>query len=81
MQCNDWNEWNGSEYKFTSTRQNWEESRQLCESDNSHLVKIENKEENEFVRKMVWHCHKHNEAWIGLNDRITEATIIHARTI
>ncbi|KAJ8043825.1 hypothetical protein HOLleu_11097 [Holothuria leucospilota] len=67
-ECNEWNEWNGSEYKFTSTRQTWKKSRQLCESDNSHLVTIGNRDENEFVRKIVWHCISYDDfAFIGLN--------------
>ncbi|KAJ8043122.1 C-type lectin domain family 17, member A [Holothuria leucospilota] len=72
LNCSEWNEWNGSEYKLISTSQTWEESRQLCESNSSHLVTIENKEENIFVRKMVWLCYQFRWTWIGLNDRTTE---------
>ncbi|KAJ8033504.1 Aggrecan core protein [Holothuria leucospilota] len=73
-ECNEWIEWNGSEYKLTSTWQTWEQSRQLCERNSSHLVTIENEEKNQFVRKLVLHCNEFQPAWIGLNDLNTEGT-------
>ncbi|KAJ8043963.1 Aggrecan core protein [Holothuria leucospilota] len=73
-ECSEWNQWNGSEYKFISTRLTWNESRQLCESSSSHLVTIEGKEENEFVRKMVQNRSTDDSAWTGLNDIDAEGT-------
>lgn len=40
---------------------------QGCEDDGAHLVTIDNKEEDEFVSRVIVHCNPEREFWIGLS--------------
>nr|XP_042701471.1 NKG2-D type II integral membrane protein-like isoform X2 [Chrysemys picta bellii] len=47
-------------YHFTHERSSWEKSREYCSSHSSRLLRIENKEELDFINRLV--CFH----WIGL---------------
>ncbi|XP_062891759.1 hepatic lectin-like [Mobula hypostoma] len=64
---NIWRPFKESEYYFSSTPYLWKEAEQLCESMNSKLVVINNREEQGYIRLNVNH-----DSWIGLYDIIEE---------
>uniref|UniRef100_A0A8C6SUK6 C-type lectin domain-containing protein n=1 Tax=Neogobius melanostomus TaxID=47308 RepID=A0A8C6SUK6_9GOBI len=63
-------ELNGTKcYNFSSNGLNWTESRDMCQSLGADLVKIESREEQEFVFNQLI---KGYRFWIGLTDSETE---------
>ncbi|XP_060744830.1 C-type lectin domain family 4 member M-like [Tachysurus vachellii] len=63
-----WMHFNSSIYYISNEEKNQTESRMDCRQRDADLVIINNKEEQEFVSKLL--CSR--KAWIGLNDRDTE---------
>ncbi|XP_053320685.1 asialoglycoprotein receptor 1-like [Spea bombifrons] len=51
-------------YYFSKIGKSWDDSKKLCEEDNSHLVVINTEEEQEFVSMLS----KRQFMWIGLTD-------------
>lgn len=72
LDCKDWNEWRGSEYRFTTTEQTWENSSQLCANEGAHLITISDEEENHFVHQAMLKCNI--IPWNGLTDLVTEGS-------
>ncbi|XP_047460697.1 CD209 antigen-like protein E isoform X3 [Mugil cephalus] len=54
-------------FKFTGQRKSWFESRRDCQNKGADLVTINNKEEQEFVRRLSMN----EESWIGLENTWT----------
>ncbi|KAJ8024585.1 Aggrecan core protein [Holothuria leucospilota] len=73
-ECTDCVEWNGSLYNFINTTQSYENSSMICQhkSNDTHLVYIESKEENEFVTRMLATFGSRVTPWIGLSDGKSE---------
>ena len=66
--------YNGSCYTLFTNPVPWKEANATCEAHNTHLVKIESKYENAFLRDVVL---KNGEApWIGLNDLDNEGVVV-----
>ncbi|XP_060772571.1 C-type lectin domain family 4 member M-like isoform X1 [Neoarius graeffei] len=59
---------NYSFYYISTQGKSWTESRQDCREQGADLVIINNREEQEFINKLL--CNR--KVWIGLNDRETE---------
>ena len=55
-------------YKSFRSPKTWENAKEECEKWNASLVKIESREENDFVTQ----THKSGDYWIGLSDSDTE---------
>nr|XP_032657114.1 natural killer cells antigen CD94-like [Chelonoidis abingdonii] len=55
-----WIQYRGTCYHFTHERSSWQKSREYCSSQGSRLLRIENKEELDFINSLV--CFH----WIGL---------------
>ncbi|KAK2915682.1 hypothetical protein Q8A67_000056 [Cirrhinus molitorella] len=68
---NGWHYHQYSFYYFSSEKKNWTESRRYCTERGADLIIINNKEEQDFVRKKV-SCGTH--IWIGLTDSDEEGT-------
>ncbi|XP_067402577.1 natural killer cells antigen CD94-like, partial [Emydura macquarii macquarii] len=60
-----WIQHRGQCYHFTNERTTWEKSKEYCSSHGSRLLKIENKEELDFINPLV--CYH----WIGLSRKGT----------
>ncbi|XP_043369670.1 C-type lectin domain family 12 member B-like [Dermochelys coriacea] len=55
-----WIQYSGKCYRFTNERSSWQKSKKYCSSHGSRLLKIENKEELDFINGLA--CFH----WIGL---------------
>ena len=51
-------------YYLSNNRENWDNAKNICESNNGHLVSISDEIENDFLGSIV----NQNLVWIGLND-------------
>ncbi|CAL8356380.1 unnamed protein product [Boreogadus saida] len=63
-----WLYFDQSLYFISTTKKNWEASRDFCLNRGADLLVINSKEEQEFVRRF------RHDSWIGLSDRNTEGT-------
>ena len=68
-----WKIFDGNCYKLSKTNLTWAEAEQECKSEGSHLVSIESKEEDGFVRNLGG-----KRFWIGGNDLAGEGTWVWA---
>ncbi|VDI57434.1 neurocan core protein [Mytilus galloprovincialis] len=64
---NDWISFSNHCYLFVYTKMSWENAKVQCQTGEGYLVKIENSEENTWIKSIV-----KDQMWIGLNDRQTE---------
>ncbi|XP_030607282.1 C-type lectin domain family 4 member M-like isoform X2 [Archocentrus centrarchus] len=62
-----WQYFNGSFYYISSTKQNWQDSRDDCLQRGASLAIINSKEEQKFIRQQ-----QETIIWIGLTDKETE---------
>ncbi|KAM4678132.1 asialoglycoprotein receptor 1-like [Discoglossus pictus] len=60
----DWTQFNSSCYYFSNAGKSWEDAKKHCESENSHLVVINTKEEQKYMQKLA----RSQFTWIGLTD-------------
>ncbi|XP_070592852.1 C-type lectin domain family 4 member A-like [Erythrolamprus reginae] len=69
--CRDipWRRFRTHVYYFSETEENWEMARQKCVNCDSHLVIINNKQEQDFVAQIL-----KQSIWLGLSDKETEGT-------
>ncbi|XP_059361632.1 CD209 antigen-like protein C [Carassius carassius] len=58
-------------YFFSSEKKNWDESRSYCREREADLIIINNREEQDFVKKI---CGSSDNFWIGLTDIEEEGT-------
>ncbi|XP_072925645.1 uncharacterized protein [Hemitrygon akajei] len=63
----EWTQFRKSCYQFSSGTQTWTEAQRHCASVDSHLVVINNAEEQDFLRRTLQNRH-----WIGLSDVASE---------
>ncbi|KAL5009101.1 hypothetical protein ScPMuIL_014682 [Solemya velum] len=69
-----WEAYGHSCYKFQRRETNFENAKTRCEAKGAHLVRIEDANENDWIRSQIdtiganW--------WIGLNDKETEGTFV-----
>uniref|UniRef100_A0A3P9DKC5 Immune-related, lectin-like receptor 4 n=1 Tax=Maylandia zebra TaxID=106582 RepID=A0A3P9DKC5_9CICH len=65
-----WEHHGGKCYYFSTNKSSWTESRDDCRAKGGDLVKIDSREEQEFLRKEVRRIMKDHEDkfWIGLTD-------------
>ena len=59
----DWIEFQGKCYKFSEDKQNWQGARQQCLAQGADLVKIDDKDEDAFLKS---HASNDVSTWIGL---------------
>ncbi|XP_078393214.1 perlucin-like protein [Cetorhinus maximus] len=57
-------------YKFSTHKVNWDSAKRHCESLNSHLIIINTKQEQDFIKKSIEN--NPGVSWIGLTDRESE---------
>ncbi|MBN3290609.1 CLC4E protein, partial [Polypterus senegalus] len=57
-------------YYLSTDQRNWTNSKMYCESQQAHLVIIEDQKEQDFIYKLV----KNKEVWLGFSDLETEGT-------
>ncbi|CAG2248257.1 unnamed protein product [Mytilus edulis] len=64
---NDWISFSNHCYLFVYTKMSWENAQVQCQTGEGYLVKIENSEENTWIKSIIkdW-------MWIGLTDRQTD---------
>ena len=55
-------------YKSFRSPKTWENAKEECEKWNASLVKIETREENDFIKTKVTQTHNSGDYWIGLSD-------------
>ena len=55
-------------YKSFRSPKTWENAKEECEKWNASLVKIESREENDFIKTKVTQTHTSDDYWIGLSD-------------
>ncbi|XP_051776675.1 C-type lectin domain family 4 member G-like isoform X2 [Erpetoichthys calabaricus] len=63
-------EFTDSCYYLSTHQRNWNSSKMYCESQQAHLVIIEDRKEQDFIYKWV----SNKEVWLGFNDLETEGT-------
>ncbi|XP_053190029.1 hepatic lectin-like [Scomber japonicus] len=65
-----WEQHLGKCYYFSTKRSSWEDSRRFCQGRGGDLVKIDSREEQEFLEKKVLDKMRNDEDrfWIGLTD-------------
>ncbi|XP_063416343.1 perlucin-like protein [Mytilus trossulus] len=64
---NDWISFSNHCYLFVYTKRSLENAKVECQTLGGYLVKIENSEENTWIKSII-----KDQMWIGLNDRQTE---------
>ena len=64
-------------YKSFRSPKTWENAKEECEKWNASLVKIESREENDFVTQ----TDKSGDYWIGLSDSDTEDALTKSNTV
>ncbi|XP_013879517.1 C-type lectin domain family 4 member E [Austrofundulus limnaeus] len=71
-----WEEHGGKSYKFLTSKASWEDSRSFCRDLGGDLVKIDSREEQEFLLERIKSKINDDEHvfWIGLTDSETEGT-------
>jgi hypothetical protein len=70
---------NGHFYKFYHTLLSWKEAKARCEALGGHLVIIDNREENDFIRKLVARDTPGEgdfNTWIGASDEQGEGKYV-----
>ena len=58
-------EFKGKCYKFSAEKKTWQDARQQCVAQGADLVKIDDKDENDFLKN-----HSDDNTWIGLQKDI-----------
>ena len=59
-------------YKSFTSSKTWENAKEECEKWHAKLVKVESREENDFIKTEVMAADKHDYYWIGLSDSDNE---------
>ncbi|RXN06845.1 CD209 antigen-like protein [Labeo rohita] len=67
----EWMHYESNLYYFSCVKKNWTESRRYCTERGADLIIINNREEQEFVKKQAG---DNNRVWIGLTDIDVEGT-------
>ena len=64
--------------KLFQEKKTWDDAETACKISDAHLVKIESKQENEFLldRFLQLNDEMNKEAWIGLRDKEEEHTFV-----
>ena len=55
-------------YKLVTSSKTWEKAKEKCEKWNARLVKVESREENEFIKAKILPTNKNDDYWIGLSN-------------
>ena len=55
-------------YKLFTSNKTWENAKEECGKWNATLVKVESREENDFIKAKILPTNKNDNYWIGLSD-------------
>ena len=59
-------------YKFFTSSKTWENAKKECEKWHARLVKVDSREEDDFIKTEVLPIDKKDNYWIGLSDSDNE---------
>ncbi|XP_046556518.1 perlucin-like protein [Haliotis rubra] len=71
-----WVVYKNSCYSFNTTWQPYDTAKAICKTYNSYLVRIEDKDENNFISNFILNFKSDFVAWFGANDKIQEGNWI-----
>ena len=66
-----WSGYDGSCYRYFSTKRNWLDAQDHCNSQGAHLVSVKDAAENSFAHSLI---EGDNAPWTGLRDAASEGT-------
>ena len=61
-------------YKLFTSSKTWENAKEECEKWHAGLVKVESREENDFIKTKLLPTDKKEKYWIGLSDLTMKMT-------